>query len=200
VIIRNGLCSEQTDDMTLSAQSDEWSPADNPYAIALSEAQWSVDAVLLCARRIRDGKDPERQIDARQLIAALSQAERFAVMEQHAIQDAVPAAALALGEAIDVFRADVPGARHARDVLEHYDEYSRGRGQAQASAKTSEERRELARQYSKFGYNPATDQIQVGPCQIDVNEAAIRARQLLAAIHVAVQCYDSAQNAPTNLR
>jgi hypothetical protein len=190
-----GLRGEHTGGMTMGAWPGGWSPADNPYAIALSEAQWNVEAVGLGVRRILSGEDPERQIDARQLIYALRQTERFAVMEQRAITDKVPAAARALGEAIEVFRAGVPGARDARDVLEHYDEYSQGEGRAQRSAITRGKARDLARQYSRFGYDPGTGQIQVGPFQIGVNEALIHARRLLLAIHIAAQSYDSAQSA-----
>ncbi len=63
----------------MGSAPDDWSPADAPYAIALSEAQWWKWAVQLAAARI-DGPDDERlrpvssrQVDARNLILALAQ-------------------------------------------------------------------------------------------------------------------------------
>jgi hypothetical protein len=181
--------------MPVTAQPDDWSPADSPYAIALSETQWSLWTLQLCARRIHEGKDPERQIDARQFVAALRQIERFAKMERNACHDATPEAAHALGQAIEVFTAAVPGARHARDVLEHYDAYSVGKGHKQASAPSQEAARDLARQFSRFGYEPSTDQIHTGPYQICVTDAVAHARQLTAAVHAAVQAYEAASGA-----
>src|SRR5260370_17321031 len=57
----------------------DWSPADNPHAIAISEAQWWQRAVQLAVLRLRDPGDQRiswfstRQIDARQLVFALRQ-------------------------------------------------------------------------------------------------------------------------------
>jgi hypothetical protein len=175
--------------MPVTARPDDWSPADNPYAIALSETQWSLWTVQLCALRIHEGGDPERQIDARQFVAALRRIERFAMMEQDACRQVAPEAAHVLGQAIEVFATAVPGARHARDVLEHYDAYAVGKGHRQASAAS-----DLARQYSRFGYDPRTDQIQIGPYQINVTDAVTHARQLTAAVHTAVQAYDAASD------
>jgi len=56
-----------------------WSPADNPYAIAVSEAQWWLRCAQLASRRMRGGDDPRspgvssRQIDACQFVVALWQ-------------------------------------------------------------------------------------------------------------------------------
>ncbi|MFI0368848.1 hypothetical protein ACH35V_13260 [Actinomadura sp. 1N219] len=35
---------------------DDWSPADNPYAIAVSEAQWWLHTVELAISRMRKGE------------------------------------------------------------------------------------------------------------------------------------------------
>lgn len=37
--------------------ADDWSPADNPYAIAVSEARWWRDAALLAIPRMRGSDD-----------------------------------------------------------------------------------------------------------------------------------------------
>jgi hypothetical protein len=94
-----------------------------------------------------------------------------------------------------VLTATVPRARHARDVLGRYDAYSVGKGHKQASAASREAARDLARQFSRFGYEPSTDQIQTGPYQMCVTDAVAHARQLTAAVHAAVQAYDATSGA-----
>lgn len=180
--------------MPLMPRPADWSPADHSYAIALSETQWTLWTVRLCARRIHEGRDPERQIHARQIVTALLRIERFAKMAQDACRGVVPEAAHALGQAIEAFTTAVPGARHARDILEHYDAYSVGKGQKQTLAASGNASRELARQFSRFGYDPSTDQIQTGPYQINVTDAATQARQLTAVVHTAVQAYDASSD------
>jgi hypothetical protein len=72
-----------------STDSDDWSPADHPYAIAISEAQWWQQAAQLAVLRMRD--DDQRiafsphQVDARQLVFALSQLLRAERLEQVAL-------------------------------------------------------------------------------------------------------------------
>src|SRR3954466_10261753 len=55
-----------------------WSPADNPYAIAVSEAQWWYRSAVLAGLRIHGEDDyrvgfSSRQLDARYLVMALCQ-------------------------------------------------------------------------------------------------------------------------------
>src|SRR5215472_13353892 len=76
-----------------------WSPADNPQAIAISEAQWWQRSVQLSVLRLRDPDDhriswfSSRQLDARQLVFALRQilnAERLVAvaMEERGVDAA----------------------------------------------------------------------------------------------------------------
>ena len=71
---------------------DDWSPADNPYAIAVSEAQWWQRAVQFAVLRIRGDDDnriasfSSRQIDARQLVFALRQLLTAEQLEQVALK------------------------------------------------------------------------------------------------------------------
>ena len=75
--------------------SGDWSPADNPYAIAVSEAQWWQRAVQLAVLRMRGGDDSRiawfssRQIDARQLVFALRQLLAAEQLEQAVLRAAV---------------------------------------------------------------------------------------------------------------
>ncbi|MGW0808068.1 hypothetical protein [Nonomuraea sp. NPDC002799] len=71
---------------------DNWSPADNPYAIAVSEAQWWMHTVDLAILRMREGDGrwtspfTSEQIDSRQLVA-LRQILTAAELEQAALAD-----------------------------------------------------------------------------------------------------------------
>lgn len=113
-----------------------WSPADNPHAIAVSEAQWWQRAAQLAVLRLRDPDDQRiswfssRQIDARQLIFALRQilnAERLVAVAMEA--RSVDTAALdALARARQRFEDVLPGIKDMRDALMHFDDWSRGKG------------------------------------------------------------------------
>jgi ribosomal 50S subunit-associated protein YjgA (DUF615 family) len=73
-----------------NANPQDWSPADNPYAIAVPQAQWWRDAARLAVLRMRDDDDriawfSSRQIDARQVIFALRQILAAEQLEQAAL-------------------------------------------------------------------------------------------------------------------
>src|ERR1017187_10886653 len=114
----------------------DWSPADNPHAIAISEAQWWQRAVELAALRLRDPDDQRiawfssRQIDARQLVFALRQLLSAARLADVAMEArGVDAAARgALAQARQKFEDELPGIKNMRDALMHFDEWSRGTG------------------------------------------------------------------------
>jgi hypothetical protein len=107
-------------EMDPDVPADTWSPADNPYAIAVSEAQWWLWTAELCARRIREGRDPDRQIDTRLFIVALRQLLYAAEMEKRAVRHLDRAVRRALREACKKFDQAVPGLTDARDVLVHF--------------------------------------------------------------------------------
>jgi hypothetical protein len=46
---------------------DRWSPARNPYAIAVSQWWWAMSAVLQFAADAKADHGPAQQIDARQI-------------------------------------------------------------------------------------------------------------------------------------
>lgn len=179
--------------MDQDAPLGTWSPADNPYAIAVSEAQWWMETAELCARRIREGRDPDRQIDTRLFIVALRQLLYAAEMEQLEVKHLNPAVRRALGEACKHFDLAVPGVTHARDVLIHFDRYARGEGNRQRKLlDQGVDAAAAARQFWTFGYDPTTGTAQVGPYEINIEQARRQARQLFRAIYTAARAVDAA--------
>lgn len=165
---------------------DPWSPADNPHAIAVSEGWWWLRTVALCARRIQQGHDPERQVDARLFIVALHLLVRAADMETAAIgQDK----AARLRQACQRFEKRVPGLSGARNVLMHFDEYARGRGRMQQD---DDDPAAAARRFWQFGYDPGSGNVVVGPYQINVDQAASQAKELFAALYASASAVDPA--------
>jgi len=75
-----------------------------------------------------------------------------------------------LDRAIEEFDVAVPDARHARDVLEHFDEYARGEGRLQRKTirDLGIDVYEAAAMYWGGGYDPATEQITEGPFVLNV--------------------------------
>ena len=73
--------------------TDGWSPADNPYAIASSEASWWRATVALAVGRMHGNEDlttawlSSRQVDARTLINALRQLLTAVKLERGALTD-----------------------------------------------------------------------------------------------------------------
>lgn len=80
--------------MTTSSP-DAWSPADNPYAIAVSQAQLWRDIVRLTVTRMRDEDDrragwfSSRQLDAHVLVMTLRQLLTAEQLEQVALEELV---------------------------------------------------------------------------------------------------------------
>jgi hypothetical protein len=113
-----------------STNPDDWSPADHPYAIGVSEAQWWQRAAELAVLRLRDDDDrriswfSSRQIDARQLVLALRQLLNAERLEQVALKarDMAPDVTTALAQARQRFEDALPGIKQMRDALMHFDE------------------------------------------------------------------------------
>lgn len=178
----------------------DWSPADNPHAIAISEAQWWHWAVQLAVLRLRDPDDQRiawpssRQIDARQLVFALREllsAARLAdvAMEARSI-DAAHRDALA--QARRKFEDALPGIKNMRDALMHFDEWSRGegRGPQRDRRNAGDALRDVARDFWGFGYDPNAGTVSLGPYVIDVDTAAQAAKELSWAIYQAAREVD----------
>lgn len=168
-----------------------WSPAHRPEAIAVSEGQWALWTVDLCVRRIRQGQDPERQINARLLAVALRQVPTAALMAQKVVADLDATAHAALGVAVERFRQQVP-AVEVRDVLIHREEYALGCGRRQKQIAKVAGPAEAVRQSWGGGYEPTTDQFILGPYRIDVELARNEAHRLFDLTYLAAKAVDAA--------
>jgi hypothetical protein len=179
---------------------DDWSPADHPNAIAISEAQWWLHSVDLTILRIRGGEErwthpfSSEQIDARHLILALRQLLTAEELEQAALQEVGMDAAvgLALAQARQRFEAALPGIKDMRDALMHFEDWARGKGRGPqiARVRAGEALRDVARTYWGFGYDPSADTITLGPYKIDVETASNAAYELCQAIYMAAHEVD----------
>ncbi len=185
--------------MTASVPPD-WSPADNPHAIAISEAQWWQRAVQLAVLRLREPDDQRiswfssRQIDARQLVFALRQilnAERLVAVAMRGVDTA---AHEALAHARQRFEDALPGIKDMRDALMHFDEWSRGQGRGPQKGRRDAggALRDVAREYWGFGYDPSAGAVSLGPYIIGVDTADQAARDLSWAIYQAARAVDQA--------
>ena len=185
-----------------STVSSDWSPADHPYAIAVSEAQWWMRTAKLAVLRIRDEDEDRRvgfssrQIDARQLVFALRQLLAAEELEQRALKDLGRAATLgvALVRARREFEQALPDIKNMRDGLNPaLQDWARGRG---ASARRKLRARrvllsgDVARMFWGFGYDPITGMVSFGPYAIQVDTAARAAGELARAIYLAAHEVD----------
>jgi hypothetical protein len=177
-----------------------WSPADNPYAIAVSEAQWWFRSAVLTSRRMRDGDDPRsagfssRQVDARQLVVALWQLLMAEKLQQAALR------ALGIDQAVYAelsrsrqrFEKALPGIKHMRDAIMHFDEWARGKGGGpqKKDLAAGKALRDVARTYWGFAYDPAKDTIILGPYVFEVETAIRAATELTRDIYQAARAVD----------
>lgn len=168
-----------------------WSPAQNLYSVALSEAQQWNDTVHLIAKRMLS--DPvDAQLYARVFLLALRQILYSADLEQHVIEQQSPSASKALRAARVKFEHSVPGLTDARNIIVHFDKYAQGSGNLQRDpVKKGMSPTRVAHDFWPFGYDPHTGNIQVGPYQINVENAVAEARMLLHAIWEAARTIDT---------
>lgn len=186
------------DSMTFSVE-DDWSPADNPYAIAVSQSQLWREVVLLTIRRMRDEDDrglgwfSSKQLDAHVLVLTLRQIPTAAQMEQAALKDlgVDPGVRDALAQARRNFENALPGIKEMRDALTHFDEWLRGTGYGQQKRTQADKAiRDVARDYAGFGYDPNNDNISFGPHTINIGVAEKAAVELCQAIYEAAHKVD----------
>jgi len=193
-----------------SSSTDDWSPADHPYSIAVSEAQWWQRAAELTILRLRDDDDgriawfSSRQIDARQLVLALRQLLNAERLEQVALsaRGIGPEVITELAKARQRFEDALPGIKQMRDALTHFDEWSRGEGfGAQKRRRDSGAAlRDVAREYWGFGYDPGAGTITLGPYTINVDTADRAAAELSHAIYLAAHELDKRDTADLRVR
>lgn len=178
-----------------SGEEPRWSPAQNPYAIAVSQSWWATMAVLRFAADAKTADGPAQQVYARQIFGQLRLLQRCAVMQVKELarlgvarihQDRLQ------GE-IDAFETAVPGAKSARDMLEHFDEYARGDGRLQRDAmkELGIDAFEAAVMFWGGGYNPVTEEITAGPIVVAVPRAVEASQRLHLAIYRAARGVDA---------
>jgi hypothetical protein len=193
-----------------SNSTNDWSPADNPYSIAVSEAQWWQRAVQLAVLRVRAKDDDgiawhsSRQIDARQLVFALRQLLTAEQLEQAALKalGIDPAVGQELAKARKNFEEALPGVKDMRDALMHFDEWARGTGLGPQKKRrqAGEALRDVARFFWGFGYDPSADTISMDPYTIDVSTADRAAKELSWAIFNAAREVDKKSTAELRAR
>jgi hypothetical protein len=176
----------------------DWSPADDPHATALSEAQWWQRAARLAILRLR-GRDglvggfSSHQIDARQLVVALRQILAAEHLEQLALKELGidPRVGTGLTKARQQFEETLPGIKNMRDALTHFDAWSLGKGHGQREqVKAGAVPRDVARDFWGFGYDPSAETVSMGPYKIGLTAAATAADQLSWAIYLAAREVD----------
>lgn len=125
-------------------------------------------AVELCAKRVRDGRGQQQQMDARLLIISLRQVVYVADLGQRAMSN--PAAKKMIGQARKRFDEALPDLVAARDALVHLDEFALGVGKRQRRSRADPV--SIARDDWSFGYDPVTRKIRVGRSEFDLTKHA----------------------------
>jgi hypothetical protein len=181
-------------DSMSDSQDEQWSPARSPYAIAVSQSWWALQAARLFAADAKKAAGPAQQIYARQVFGQLRALRRCADMQGKELRR------LGVGEddralldqRIEEFDLAVPAAKSARDILEHFDEYARGEGRLQRKAMRDLglDVDEAAAIYWGGGYDPVTEKITEGPFVMTIPEALEAAGQLHQAIYGAGRAID----------
>jgi hypothetical protein len=170
-----------------------WSPADEPYAVAVPEANAWKQAIDLCAYRMRGG-GPDAQIDARLFLLALRLLLRTQSMASKAVKT-VPAAAQLVNDARRNFDEACPDAKGACDMIEHFGEYALGTGDLQSNVrdrnKRSIDRVAAARDWS-LDYDQTVDRIRLGLTEIDVAMVCQHAKLLQHSIWAAARAFENA--------
>lgn len=177
-----------------------WSPADNPYAIAVSEATWWRCAVQLAAGRLEEDPDPRAapvssiQIDARNLVFALVQLLAAEVLEQKALHklgiDSTVSDALAAAR--DRYLESVPGIQDMRNALTHFEEWSLGQGRQpqKVHVDAGSDPRDIAAHFWGFGYDRSARAIRLGPYTLEIARVVPAALDLYWAIDAAAREVD----------
>ena len=170
-------------------KEEQWSPARHPYAIAVSQSWWALQAAVLFADDAKNGSGAAQQIYARQIFGQLRALRRCAEMQARELRrlavDAVDRDRL--DREIEQFDAAVPASKHGRDILEHFDEYARGQGKLQQRdiCGRGHDLFEVAATYWGGGYDPSTEELTQGPFVIVVPDALEAAQRLHRAIYAA---------------
>jgi hypothetical protein len=181
-----------------NGREEQWSPARAPYAIAVSQSWWALQAIFLFASDAQDATGPAQQIYARQLFGQLRALRRCAAMQARELKRLSVHAVHRdqLDREIEDFDAAVPVAKFGRDILEHFDDYARGEGKLQREAirDLGLDSFEAATMFWGGGYDPSTRQLSEGPFVIVVPMAVQAAERLHQAIYAAGKAVDRSES------
>jgi hypothetical protein len=187
------------DNPTVTNPVVDWSPADHPEAIAVSEVQWWERAAELALLRMHDSDDhriswfSSRQIDARQLVLALRQLLAAVTLVDGRLQElGLDQALHALRQAKDEYEHALPGLTEVRNALMHFDAWALGAGHGPQKRRVAAgaPAREVASEFWGFAYDPAIETISLGPYTISVNDVAGAVAQLADAVYAAARAVD----------
>ncbi|MFF4880224.1 hypothetical protein [Micromonospora sp. NPDC000668] len=177
----------------------DWSPADHPEAIAVSEIQWWQRAAELALLRMRDSDDhriswfSSRQIDARQLILALRQLLGAVALVDGRLQElGLDQAQHALTQAKNEYEQALPGLTEVRNALMHFEAWALGAGHGPQKRRIAAgaPARQVASEFWGFAYEPDTETISLGPYTISVNAVTGAVARLVDAVDVAARTVD----------
>ncbi|WP_157187307.1 hypothetical protein [Nocardia vinacea] len=191
--------------MTDTTRFVEWSPADSPAAIAVSESSWWFFSVRLTIQRLSDNDDcrvpfNSHQIDARFLVFALRQLLTAEQLMQKAVREpgVAPEVSTVLAQARQQFEDAMPGIKRMRDALMHFEDWSRGTGSGPQHdrSKAGEAPRDIAEAYWSFAYDPIAGTVSLGPYTINVAVADRAAAEMRRAIYRAGREIDKTASLP----
>jgi hypothetical protein len=141
------------------------------------------------------GPSSSQQLDAHVLLMTLRQLLNAERLEQVALAELGIDIAVRdrLAEARRNFEDALPGIKHMRDALMHFDDWSRGmgRGPQKDRVRAGEALRDVARDYWPFGHDPDTATISFGPYTIHLDAAEQATDALSRAIYAAAREVDN---------
>ena len=176
------------------ANEEPWSPAKDPYAVAVSQSYFALHASLLFVEQAREAIGMKGQLYARAIPSQLWLLRRCAQMEANELArlEIDEADRTLLKNEIAAFDEALPDVKNARDMLEHPDDYARGKGRLQNAAIKMEglDLHEAASTYWGGGYDSTTDEIEEGPYRIHLSTAVAAAQRLYDAIYRAAKAVD----------
>jgi hypothetical protein len=114
-----------------------------------------------------------------------------------------PAVGKAVAQARQRFESALPGIKHMLDALMHFDDWSRGQGIVGPQKDRRDAGmalRDVAREYSGFGYDPTKATITLGLYTINVDTADRVAAELSEAIYLAAHEVDKKNTAELRSR